>query len=137
MHDYNNKSNENQVKEPVLTWSQNWLSPAKILHKDQRALNDAQWCLRYVNKIRLHQENQQGPRLLLTSDAHPYNYLPTSGSQTQRHIQIFWGHVKVHHTHTHTHTHTLTFLDPLSKDCNSVSRLELGICIFNIVPRQF
>ena len=80
MHSYNNKSNEKQVKEPVLTWSHNWLFPAKILLKDQIALNDAQRCLTYVNRRRLHQENQQGPRLLLTSDAHPYNYLSTNGS---------------------------------------------------------
>ena len=38
IYDYNNKSNEKQVKETVLTWSQNWLL---LQHWHQQRLSDS------------------------------------------------------------------------------------------------
>lgn len=52
-------------------------------------------------------QGKRTPVLLIACpmSRHPID-LPTSGSQTQRHIQILWGHVKIPNTHTHTCTHT-------------------------------
>ena len=92
MYDYNNKINEEQVRETFPTWSQNWLFPQTVamvvaVEAELSAGQGVLWALLRVLTLAQWKHN----RLSLARQYSQYPYQPPLSSPTHccgRHLQI-------------------------------------------------